>query len=476
VSIPPTSLSHPPPEREPEARSVEGDTGARPPLPFPSRWRALATAARDWPPATRVFVGLTGLALLLALLLILSPAGPAPIPPAPVLLDIEPEIRVRVLRRTTEASLAGEQSLVLVDRHGEAHAMASPVALTIEAGEFALTTPDRVVLRIPLTEPLEFRSARYTLNPGAPGSITLDAPLRVYPAINAPDRFDVVAELPMERYLPGVLAGEMYSHWPPGAFEAQAVAARSYAMHDRQLAQISGRNWDVERGTRSQSFVGETSLSVAVDAVARTRGQVLTWEGGLLRAYYSSSIGGRAASAADVFRSDAGYEYNRAAPIQATRREYFDQESPTHRWRRARDVIDLSDRIRAWGKDRDHPVKDLTRLLHLRESAHNAVGRPSEYTLEDTRRNTATITAEQLRVACNYTGDEFEELAFEDRVLSNDLEFAVRGDEVTIDGRGYGHGVGMCQHSAAALAERGEPYIRILQRYYPGARIVRWYE
>jgi len=439
----------------------------------------VTTAARDWPPATRVFVGLTGLALLLALMLIVRPGGPAPIPTAPVLLDAEPQIRVRVLRRVTQASLAGDQSLVLVDRHGEAHALASPVTLTIQKGEFNLITPDTLVLRIPVAEPLEFRAARYTLSsgpPNAPGSLTLSAPLRVFPAINALDRFDVVAELPIETYLPGVLAGEMYSHWPLGAFKAQAVAARSYALHDRKLAQVSGRNWDVERGTRSQSFVGETSLQVAVDAVEQTRGQVLTWEGEILRAYYSSSIGGRAASAADVFRSDDGYEYNRADPIQATPREYFDQESPTHRWQRQRDVMDLSGRIRAWGEDRNHPVKDLTRLLHIRETAHNAVGRPTEYTLEDTRRKTATLTAEQLRVACNYTGDAFAELGFNDRVLSSDIELGIEADTVTIVGRGYGHGVGMCQHSAAELAERGEGYTKILHRYYPGAQIVRWYE
>jgi stage II sporulation protein D len=471
VPGPPTSLPHEPPEREPGSGSIDTTS----PLGFLARWRAVATAARDWPPSTRAFVGLTGLALLLALMLILPPSGPAPIPAAPVLLDAEPQIRVRILRRVTEASLASDQSLVLVDRHGETHTVASPVTLTIEGGEFTLTSPD-AILRFPIAEPLEFEAARFALNPGAPGSITLHAPLRVYPAINAPDRFDVVARLPIESYLPGVLAGELYSHWPLGAFKAQAVAARSYALHDRELAQRSGRNWDVQRGTRSQSFVGETSLQVAVDAVERTRGQVLTFEGEILRAYYSSSIGGRAASAADVFRSDEGYEFHHADPIQATEREYFDQSSPTHRWQRERNVIDLSNRIRAWGRGRDHPAKDLVRLLHLSESAHNAVGRPTVYTLEDSRRNTATITAEQLRVACNYTGDEFAELAFADRVLSSDIGFTILGDTVRILGRGYGHGVGMCQHSAAELARRGEPYTAILHRYYPGAQIVRWYE
>lgn len=395
---------------------------------------------------------------------------------AAVLLDTEPQIRVRVARRATEVSLASDDRLILLDQDGSSRAMASPITITIGDGEFNLTTPDLLVLRVPLTERLEFESARITINPGEEGSFTLNAPLRVYPAINAPDRFDAIAELPIETYLPGVLAGEMYSHWPLGAFKVQAVAARSYAMHDRHLAQASGRNWDVERGTRSQSFVGETSLQVAIDAVTQTRGELLTWEGRVLRAYYSSSIGGRAASAADVFRSDAGFEYNQAAPIQATPRPYFDQDSPTYRWERTRDVIDLSARIRAWGESRNHPCKDLRRLLHLTESAHNGVGRPTEYTLEDTRRNTATITAEHLRIACNYTGGRFEAIGFSDRVLSSDIEFSIVGDAVTIKGRGFGHGVGMCQHSAAELAERGEPYTKVLHRYYPGASIVRWYE
>src|SRR5690606_21035761 len=137
-----------------------------------------------------------------------------------------------------------------------------------------------------------------------------------------------------ESYLPGVVAKELYQTWPLPTFQAQAVCARSYALHERGRARAAGRLFDVEATTQDQVFAGATDLPVAHSAVESTRGQVITYRGGVLRAYYSSTSGGRAASAADTWPTGPGFEFNQAFPLQAAPRQYFDQASPAYRWTR----------------------------------------------------------------------------------------------------------------------------------------------
>jgi len=88
--------------------------------------------------------------------------------------------------------------------------------------------------------------------------------------------FDVVNVAPMEQYLPGVLTGELYGHWHPEAFAAQAIAARSYAIAN--MADAAGRHYDVESTTASQVYTGHTRNSKAVHAVeAAGRVRTVTW-------------------------------------------------------------------------------------------------------------------------------------------------------------------------------------------------------
>ena len=134
---------------------------------------------------------------------------------------------------------------------------------------------------------------------------------------------DVVNELPLERYLRGVVPWEMPHRWPAQALRAQAVAARSYA-----LATLKhGGAFDLYADTRDQVYGGiraetrETNL-----AVGATAGRVLTWDGRAALTYYFSTSGGRTAAAGDTL------PWAPRVPYLVSVDDPYDGASPHHTW------------------------------------------------------------------------------------------------------------------------------------------------
>jgi SpoIID/LytB domain protein len=133
----------------------------------------------------------------------------------------------------------------------------------------------------------------------------------------------VVNGLPLDTYLRGVVPSESPSHWPLAALEAQAVAARSYA-----LSELRPSSWyDLVPTTANQVYGGVAAERPRSDhAVYATRGQVLTWDGQVARTYYSSSSGGRTEAVQDAWPDAAPIPYLRSVP------DPYDTYSPHHDW------------------------------------------------------------------------------------------------------------------------------------------------
>jgi stage II sporulation protein D len=339
------------------------------------------------------------------------------------------------------------------------------------------------------------------------------------------DTFDVVAFVAMEEYLSGVVAREMLTGWPPAAYQVQAVAARTYALQERQRSMNAGASFDVESSDRDQVYGGATSNGAAREAVRSTRGVALMDGDRLLRAYYSSTCGGRTAAARETWPTGPGYEYNLAGPIQEHHREFACQQSPLFRWSVERPKGELVQRLRWFGERNGFPVKRIRDLRAIEIGSVNLDGRPSRYRVVESDSTSYALSAEELRLACNtnangsvasvpapgvpgssmpgtslagagssgvmgYAGGApappggpmiaapapgIPDIDRRTRVHSSDLEVVVRGDKVAISGRGFGHGVGMCQYCAKGFAERGEDWRTMIERFYPGARIVSVY-
>ncbi|MEM1166986.1 MAG: SpoIID/LytB domain-containing protein [Planctomycetota bacterium] len=330
--------------------------------------------------------------------------------------------------------------------------------------------------RVGTSGPLVVRA----LTPGNPLRVdeaTFVGELWAHARETEPGTFDLVEHLSVESYLPGVLARELYSHWHPQAYRAQAVAARSYALHEiaRRRAHRSGLHYDLVSTTANQAYTGWTDRAVAHQAVLDTLGEVLTHDGELLRTYYSSTAGGRVAGAADSWPTTGRFAFNAAEPLQAGHRATFDDDAPRARWTVTRNLTTFARRIAAYGTREGFSIARLESIDRIDIAARNAAGRPTRYTVRDRAGRSFELAAEHMRIAGNYAASGIPRVEAKARLHSGDLAFRVTGSRLEIDGRGHGHGVGMSQFGAQGMAIRGSNYLDILAHFYPGSELTSWY-
>ena len=414
--------------------------------------------------------------------------GPGVAPLPPLRQKGEPDIRVRIAAKKTSVSIAGPQeiSVAPVDDLRERRVLSTPVQLALGESAWSVTDNRGRSTMIPRSGfrgqgPLSITSVGPVLlrmdNGEYPGELRLTPRKDASASEGAGLGFDVVENVPVETYLAGVVAAELFKSWSLETFKAQAVAARGYALHERTRAMAAGETYDVEASQMDQAYAGATKNPTALQAVRETTGQVLTWRGQVLRAYFSSCCGGRPGSARDTWPIKTGFEYNLADPIQAHPRD-FDcpcNASPRYHWSVVRPKSELIARLKAYGQQENQAIREIGSLSRIEVSASNVDGRPSAYKVYDGRGKWYQLSAEQLRLACNTPAKGAAPIDSKNRVFSGDFTATVSGDNVTISGRGFGHGVGMCQYGAEGLSKLGKKFNEILMLYYPGAALERAY-
>lgn len=419
----------------------------------------------------------------------------------PPLYKTEPEIRVRIRNNVQRASIAGPSRFVVrpLGSSGTPDLVDGPLTITGDAGLLRIAGPTvtrefppgmdveilpRITSDTASSAPKTTSSA--STKTSTPTKTATDSNLlkldnTPYPgsvilrADSAVGTFNAIAVMPVEAYLPGVLVKELWGSFPKAAFEAQAVASRSYALHERDRARREGRAYDVDASTTNQVYGGSTTLGVANRAVEETRGIVMIDEGKILRAYFSSTCGGRPASASDTWPTSGLNSFNKAPGLQAHRRDWACNSSKWYRWQAVRTDDELSQRIRAWGRANGSPVGQIARLRGIKVDDRNDADRPTKFTLTDDRAKTYSISSEDLRRACNQEVPGLAALTEAQIVRSGDLEAEVWADRVNIRGRGFGHGVGLCQWCAKGFADRKLHYQEILTRFYSGVQLKRAY-
>jgi len=352
------------------------------------------------------------------------------------------------------------------------HAAASPVAIARRGNRWDVT--DRAGNRFDLdgSKPVDLLAPA-----GSSGHLQFNASsypgmLRCAVVTGAPGaaELDLVNYLPLETYLPGVLSKELYSSWHRQAFEAQAIAARSFACAEIQHF-AERRHFDLASTQQSQAYGGSTDLAVAMNAVAATRGRVLSWENTLVPAYYSSCCGGVAASAAD----EIGPSFvNDIPPLRARSGPNACTAAPVYRWRVERSVQDLSARLRAWAASNAMPdLARVSEVVGITPSHVNEFGRPVSIAIAGARGERIEIPSRKFREAADFTTPSLPVPA---KVMrSSFITASFSGGVAVFDGRGYGHGAGMCQYCAQALAQRGVGHEAMLGMFYPGASVVTGY-
>ncbi|MSR34000.1 MAG: SpoIID/LytB domain-containing protein [Phycisphaerales bacterium] len=278
---------------------------------------------------------------------------------------------------------------------------------------------------------------------------------------------DLVFIVPLEQYLPGVLAKELFKGWQANTYQAQAIAARSYAVCEMEWWR-NRRHYDVVAGQASQAWVGATSDAKSLDAVASTRGEYLVFDGRVVPAYYSSCCGGLPSSAVDSIRDGT---WTQIAPLNVTergRRTQCCEKAPTANWQVSFAISETAERMNEWAKQNGR--KDLGPMNGIKTFVvgdRNSVGRSMSFFITDRNGKRFIWDAGDFRVAMNAGADSSR-----DSLKSSALVPRMDSGRLIFDGRGHGHGAGMCQYGAEFMSKNGKSAQSILERYYPSATLV----
>ena len=251
----------------------------------------------------------------------------------------------------------------------------------------------------------------------------------------------VVNELPLEEYLVGVLRAEASEKWPLETLRAQAIVARTYAAYHRTLA--GNRPHHILASTAHQQYFGRVPMTSPIwGAVRETAGQVLLWEGELFPAFYHTESGGYTEDPRTVFAA-------RNMPALKPVRCEFSAGSPHYYWSLDVRLADLSETLRRYevGVGNVVSIEISERTPSLRA---------------------AVVTVHGTRSSVRLRGNDFRRMIGYDTFKSTLFAVAVDAQVARFSGRGYGHGVGMCQWGAKGMAEQGHTARQILEFYYPG--------
>ncbi len=279
--------------------------------------------------------------------------------------------------------------------------------------------------------------------------------------------FDAVNLVPLEPYLAGVVGAEMPDYWEPAALQAQAIAARTYCLYIKK--RFGGRrNWDVTKTEANQAYRGLGSESSRIwNAVNQTQGQVLVCKQtdgteGIFPAYYSSTCGGHTENSDNVFGDS--FEPLVGVPCPYCK----DVAKPSFFfWPMVQfDKTDVTARLlNKYPKLKQ--LGEITNIIPARQSNYGKFSRLVSVKLLGSTGKSDFLRAEDFRLSIDPTGRKLK---------STICQIVNMGDKwAFISGRGWGHGVGMCQYGAEAMAREGKTARQILFYYYPSSKIVSIY-
>ncbi len=276
--------------------------------------------------------------------------------------------------------------------------------------------------------------------------------------------FDAINLVPPEAYLAGVVGAEMPSYWEPEALKAQAIAARTYCFYIKKRFG-SYRKWDMKKTASHQVYRGVSAESTQIwDIVNETKGQVLVCKQidgteDIFPAYYSSTCGGHTENSKNVFGDSFEPLIGVPCPYckNVAKPKFFFW--PLIQFDNAYVITRLLLRYPNLKR-----LGEITNIEPTEQSNYAEFSRLTKIKFSGSNGKSDFLRAEDFRLAIDPTGR---------KLRSTICQIVKRGDKwAFLSGRGWGHGVGMCQCGAQGMARQGKNAKQILSYYYPDSKIL----
>ncbi|MCB9800021.1 MAG: SpoIID/LytB domain-containing protein [Candidatus Omnitrophica bacterium] len=259
----------------------------------------------------------------------------------------------------------------------------------------------------------------------------------------------VVNELDIEDYLKGVLPWEANPEWDLEALKAQAVASRTYAIFN--MLEKESEQYGVHDDVKSQVYAGKTIEKPQTNnAVNETEGEILVYRGKIFPAFFHSTSGGA------TTRAEYIWDIEPHPSLSGVVTE-FSRGSKHYRWQES------------------FSEQQILKVLHEKGYDLQSV---DQFSLEDIDQSGRarffgfTSGKKLIKIRSN----DFRIWMDPGKFKSTKIESIQKdGSVFHLKGYGWGHGVGMCQYSMKRLAELGYTYRQILQYFYPGSDVIKFY-
>lgn len=248
-----------------------------------------------------------------------------------------------------------------------------------------------------------------------------------------------------EDYIVGVLAGEMPANFEIEALKAQALAARSYVL--KKIEQNNNQEYDILDTVMNQVYLDEEGMkkkwnedyqinrSKIEQAVSETKGEYLTYNGEVIEAFFFSTSNGKTENCEEVFQQALPY-------LRSVDSSWDSEVSPV------------------FNEIYKFPLEEFYQKLNIIYQEELKI---------EVLETTSTGRIKKIKINDNeMTGNDVYKAL---NLKSSYFDITQSGNYVTINTKGYGHGVGMSQYGAQAMALKGYKYDEIVKYYYQGVEI-----
>ena len=300
------------------------------------------------------------------------------------------------------------------------------------------------------------------------------------------DGYLIVNEVSLEKYLYGVVPSEMPKSFGLEALKAQSICARSYGYQQILTNKLRGYGAHVDDSTNFQVYNNSNQVKVTKQAVDETTGMVAMSGDTVATTYFFSTSCGTTADGSQVWKTENKVPYlisklqsdvasntdlsneKEFSDFIRKKEKAYDSKGPWFRWKCQISAKGIGEKL---GIGTIKEIQIIKRGQGGTVLEAKAIGEKKILEM-----NTAYSVREKLGdPSICFERQDGSKVAGVSILPSGFFVLSKKGDTFTLFGGGYGHGVGMSQTGASALASTGKGYEAILKHYYPGTSLLKLY-